>query len=231
LLGGETERVEKRRDALKVKQEHGEDDLSSSSSGDSDFSARARKGTCGWVSSEKRAIPRANFPKRLSPMKSASPLVYLGIGAAIATGALFLMSQSVPPPSPYYSGAYPARKNVVNLFAQFPGGTTILAPGQEFVVYTVPSDRWLTVTACDAFSNTSARMEWGETNGGVFTSKGFADSNHLNGVATSSAYTPIGTEVGWVFAPGSQLVIKNPTTASGNYSLYWYSVTGYLSRE
>ncbi len=30
-------------------------------------------------------------------MKSASPLVYLGIGAAIATGALFLMSQATPP--------------------------------------------------------------------------------------------------------------------------------------
>lgn len=27
-------------------------------------------------------------------MKSASPLVYLGIGAAVATGALFLMSQA-----------------------------------------------------------------------------------------------------------------------------------------
>lgn len=156
-------------------------------------------------------------------MKSASPLVYLGIGAAIATGALFLMSQSVPPTSPNYSGAYPARKNVVNIF-NWNGGT--IPFGQEIVVYTVPSDRWLTVTDCQAYTTGGTVTDWGENNGGLFIARGIA------GAASSSyAYhTPVGSQVGWVFPPGSVLVLKN-TGSTQTINWYWYYVTGYLSRE
>ena len=143
-------------------------------------------------------------------MKSASPLVYLGLGAAIATGALFLMSQSVPPTSPH-SGSYgPPKKNVVNVF-EHPTNAFNVAPGQELVVYTVPSDRWLTVTACDAMvvstlgagcsQSSPSKAKWGESYGGAFTPKGVTETsaNFFSGSGVGqlgSICTPPGGDVG-----------------------------------
>jgi hypothetical protein len=162
-------------------------------------------------------------------MKSASPLVCLGIGAAIATGALFLQSQAVPPTSPNYSGAYPARKNVVNLFVQ----NVAIPSQQEAVIYTVPLDRWLTVTDCQAsFNYSNGIPHWGEINGGSYTTRGIAGAGAQGAYGNGLIYsTPVGSQVGWVFPPGSQLVLRNPVYNQPPIGVYWCSVTGYLSRE
>ncbi len=169
-------------------------------------------------------------------MNRASPLVFLGLGAAIATGALFLMSQAVPP-TPNHSGSYgPPKKNVVNIF-EMPTNPIVLTPGQELVIYTVPSDRWLTVTACDARAGIVQGWglpKWGESYGGTFNPKGFADNGGLSIYGQTGQLpaisSPPGGDVGWVFRPGSQLVIRNPSTFS-NAGVDGYAVIGYLSRE
>jgi hypothetical protein len=148
-------------------------------------------------------------------MKRASPLVFLGLGAAIATGALFLMSQAVPQTSTH-SGSYgPPKKNVVNIFDT----NLTMAGGQDLAIYTVPPDRWLTVTACQLVSGIGTAGIWGENYGGVFTPKG----------NTFTGAEPSGDAVGWVFRPGAQLVFRNTSTIGASISRY--SVIGYLSRE
>lgn len=167
-------------------------------------------------------------------MKSASPLVYLGAGAAITTGALFLMSQAVPPTSGQSSGSWgPPKKNVVNIFEDFtlPGGGTApnLPANGDHVVYTVPSDRWLTVTECAASAN-SISMVWAERYNGTVTNKGkwFTAVGSFSGPLNALPFSP-SSEVGWVFRPGSQVIFRNLST--NNNVLNGYSLIGYLTRE
>ena len=186
-----------------------------------------------------------------------------GAGAVLAAGALFLMSQAGVPSGSWGWG--PPKKGVVNLYETTTG---VLQPGQEVVVYSVPSDRWLTITearfevAADAAMSGSLNgnpssaddystrwFKWGEAQAGNFTPKGaaygapnpqqafFAGMTYAlyNGSAAPSPgqmglpFSPAGSEIGWVFKPGSQVVVKNTSSAPRSY--YGWSVIGYQTRD
>jgi hypothetical protein len=110
------------------------------------------------------------------------------------------------------------------------------------------------MTACEACPRDSGNnkpvtnLVWGESVGGTVTTKGFAWSGastyyyirELHPInqeislsstndMTSHLHTPAGSQVGWVFAPGSQVVLQS----IGGNSTYVdrYSIIGYLSRE
>jgi len=167
----------------------------------------------------------------------------LGAGAALAAGALFLMSQAGGPSS--YGSWGPPRKGVVHLveggfpfvqtpFAQVPAGQ------QEFVIYTVPPDRWLTVTAADIQIRETAQggnvvpVLWGEKFGGNFTPRGWAwGSGWGIGMEGNPALTPPPV-AGWVFRPGSDVVVRRaPTDPSANnaWFIHNFSLSGYTSRD
>lgn len=81
-------------------------------------------------------------------MTRTNPLMISGAGAALAAGALFLMSQAGVPSS---NGYWVPRKAVLNVFEYFPNTAPItVLPGQDYVVSSVPNDRWLTIPACSA---------------------------------------------------------------------------------
>jgi hypothetical protein len=162
-------------------------------------------------------------------MTRSNPFMLIGAGAALATCALMLMSQVGVPSNPGSWG--PPKKGVVNLLENFQSTTLpIVPPGGEYVVYTVPQDRWLTITLCGASaritvgSSTSNTLAWGESLGGNFSPKGYA------------AGINAGSDVGWVFRPGSQVVLKEvggvliPGQSYSN-ELFGFSLTGYSTRD
>jgi hypothetical protein len=160
----------------------------------------------------------------------ANPFLMLGAGAALATCALFLMSQGIPPSGSHYSGTWgPPKKNVVNLFEEFTNSVTI-QPGAEYVVYTVPADRWLTVTQLGAYAGTAgvnSVLRWAESYSGSLDIKGRVYDGGLD--YQTPLYCSPRTEIGWVFRPGSQVVLKS--SSSGPLNLSSFSLIGYLSRE
>ena len=191
-------------------------------------------------------------------MTRSNPFIMFGAGAALAAGALFLMYQAGVPSGSWGWG--PPKKGVVNLYETTTG---VLQPGQEVVVYSVPSDRWLTITearfetaAEDAatgpleFGGNPANYQtrffkWGENQAGAFTAKGVAYgapnpqqsviSSAIQSAAAPSPglmglpFSPAGSEIGWVFRPGSQVVVKNTSSAPRSY--YGWSVIGYQTRD
>jgi hypothetical protein len=174
----------------------------------------------------------------------------LGAGAALACGALFLMSQGGFPGEWTWG---PPKHGVINLFnpnvaATNPGSSSTL------VVYTVPGDRWLTITdaqaAVTAFGGCPGggnyrTVRWAERYNGVITEKGYAASaretfTNACGFGTGQShtgqlglpFTPSGSEVGWVFRPGSEVVLINTGLQADWGSLVpEYSVLGFTSRN
>ena len=178
-----------------------------------------------------------------------------GAGVALTAGALFLMSQAGVPSGSWGWG--PPKKGVVNLYETTTG---VLQPGQEVVVYSVPSDRWLTITearfetAADdswfgglSLSQTTTDsyptrwFKWGEQFAGSFAAKGAAygppnsQQSYAAGYGPSATgpmglpFSPAGSEIGWVFRPGSQVIVKNTSSAPRSY--YGWSVIGYQTRD
>lgn len=186
-------------------------------------------------------------------MTRAHPLLMLGAGAALACGALFLMSQAGGPAS--YGSWGPPKKGVVHLvegYGTAPGGGAPIAQlpvgVQEYVVYTVPPDRWLTVTAAEIyamrFSNNSwtpVQLLWGEKFGGNFTQRGWADGQPLASSNVLTSGTPVASPAlfpppvtGWVFRPGSEVVVRR---APGDpfinqaVSIFQLALSGYTTRD
>jgi len=178
-------------------------------------------------------------------MTRSNPFILFGAGAALAAGALLLMSQAGVPSS---VGSWVPRKAVVNVFEYFPNNAPIVVPpGQEYVVHSVPTDRWLTVTACTASALTVTQpgpsygltptLVWGEKYNGTFIPKGplglfGAERDQL------PPYQP-GTDGGWVFRPGSEVVLKESGGPSGwpvtsipmQNEIRTLSLTGYYTRD
>lgn len=129
------------------------------------------------------------------------------------------MSQVAPPMTSSWG---PPKKGVVNIFNN-PGG--FVPAGGSTVVYQVPSDRWLTVTSASTYLGGGCLcggwpcLRWAEQLGGVVTEKAYAGN---------SPFVAQG-EVGWVFRPGSQVVISNVDVSPCYFERF--SLIGYETRE
>lgn len=140
------------------------------------------------------------------------------LGAVLATGAFLLMSQAGPG-VPYGSWG-PPKTGVVNVYnAQ--GGT--VPPGGSLVVFSVPTDRWLTLTGASAAGNCVPDLQTGSTLTFRFAEL-FAGNITVKGVSLATD-----SPVGWVFRPGSQVVVTN--VGSGTCSVDSYDLIGYQTRD
>ena len=180
-------------------------------------------------------------------MTRSNPFIMFGAGVALAAGALFLMSQSGVPSS---TGSWVPRKAVLNVFEYFHNTASIMVlPGQDYVVSSVPNDRWLTITACSASALTVPHpgsggsygfvpsLIWGEKYNGSFTPKG-----PLGAYGADTSYLPPyqpGEGGGWVFRPGSEVVLREsgglngwpvPSISVAN-EIRSLSLTGYYTRD
>ena len=165
-------------------------------------------------------------------MSTQRPITMLLLGAGVALSAVFLMSQGgTGQPSSAWPWP-PARQNVVHVFErgnQFASGNgygTPLPPipsGGTLAVYTVPPDRWLTIVQAEGGV---PFMVWGEQFGGTLTDKGAMDSGGTTRLIASPGRN---AELGWVFRPGSTVVLKN--TSSSPDSPVYYSFIGYETRN
>jgi hypothetical protein len=146
-------------------------------------------------------------------------------GAGIAFGAVALMSQGgTTGPSTAWPWP-PPRQSIVNLM-----GSTNPASGQSTTVYTVPTDRWLTITEAKAIttSGSSGQFEWQEVHGGVVTKKmGHPFTVPEPAWGTAGVNRSASPEIGWTFRPGSQVVFFNEGGTPG----YFYSLIGYETRN
>jgi hypothetical protein len=135
------------------------------------------------------------------------------IGVAFAAICILAMSQASPPSDTWP----PPKRSILNVDAETP---VTIAPNGFAVVYTVPNDRWLTITEAaasidDHFGNGFSTI-WTEELNGVSTQKGRV------GIDTSGP-------IGWTFRPGSSVVV----TAAQPVTTYLesYSLLGYLSYQ
>jgi len=157
-------------------------------------------------------------------------------GVVLHTGpqSFALGEQITAAVSPSSVGSWgPPKKSIVNVFAE--AGATIPAGG-HFVVYQVPNDRWLTITSTTANSQgclcpwpsggTAPCLRWAELSGGVYREKGFGTAGD-----TQAHHSPsgVGDPVGWVFRPGSQVVIRNIDASP--CAVWEFSLMGYESRD
>jgi hypothetical protein len=178
-------------------------------------------------------------------MTRTNAFLMFGAGAALAAGALFLMSQAAVPSS---TGSSVPRKGVINIFEYLPNTAPItVPPGQDYVVASVPNNRWLSVTACSASALTVPppggiygqvpTLIWGERYNGTFIPKG-----PLGVWGAGASYLPpyqLGEGGQWVFRPGSEVVLREsggpsgwpvPSIAVAN-EIRILSLTGYYTRE
>ncbi len=155
------------------------------------------------------------------------------LGAGVALSAVFLMSQggTVQPSSAWPWP--PARQNVVHVFERGNStGVGVALPsvpsGGVINVYNVPTDRWLTITQAEAGTSF---MVWAEMSGGVLDEKGAVDSGSSTGDSPSRLLHSPGrnAELGWVFRPGSTVVLLN--TAASTQSPGYYAFIGYETRN
>ena len=125
----------------------------------------------------------------------------------------------------------PPKRDILNVFStQVP--PIPVPPGGSVVVFTVPNDRWLTLTGVSATSN-NAFLVWAEEFNGTVTEKGFAVVGGGSGGSGSDlrmSPASSGGAIGWTFRPGSNVVIKSDDLANSAL-LYSYALLGYISRE
>ena len=93
--------------------------------------------------------------------------------------------------------------------------------GSTVPVYSVPADRWLTITGVEAFSG--SEVYWAETFAGTTTIRGLSASSH--GFPIDGA----GGTVGWVFRPGSTVSLVN--VGAANSSMVRFGFVGYETRD
>jgi hypothetical protein len=143
----------------------------------------------------------------------------LAVGFILAVACMVSLAQTSLPHDVWP----PAKSDIVNIYSTT--GTPV-APGGYLSVYTVPSNRWLTVTG--AFEGSGANLGsllWAESYNSVVTPKGDCGT-----AGNSLDRTPAGSggAVGWTFRPGSQVVLMNSTGAQANV---WPTLIGYLSNQ
>ncbi len=97
----------------------------------------------------------------------------------------------------------------------------MLPPGGTFSVYAVPVDRWFVMTAASTFHSIGERFTIEEDLGGTLTAK-----QRLLVTSNTPPAEVGGAPLGYVFAPGSQVVFHNIHTM-GN-SVPTFSLAGYL---
>lgn len=150
----------------------------------------------------------------------------LALGLVLAAVCMVGSSQ-MPPGGDTWP---PAKRNIVNISEALQAPVTIPSNG-SVVVYSVPRDRWLTVTGTDTFPTGSGGGQWAEDQGGTITRKGYHGDPSGFIVADGLKISPrgCGGPVGWTFRPGSNVVIynanPNPMIVAG------WELVGYLARE
>jgi hypothetical protein len=116
-------------------------------------------------------------------------------------------------------------------------GTILLEAGAEHEVFAVPNDRWLVllpnhsqITACTPFAVQTPGGNYGElyeNSGGILNYRSTAGVQ-TGWVPSSGESAPSLSLLGWVFSPGSRVVIKNHGPSPGNLQ---YNFFGYLVDE
>jgi hypothetical protein len=153
-------------------------------------------------------------PIRISPLS-------LVVGALLAFGLFLVMGQAGPSTDVSWG---PLKKGMVNIFQV---QTVPMPAGASHVVYQVPADRWLTVTGTAVNNDGGNDMLWSEVLAGVLQDKGVAGIDATQSLPTTPAGS--GAAVGWVFRPGSQVVIRNAGTSGHQISRV--CLIGYESRD
>jgi hypothetical protein len=98
---------------------------------------------------------------------------------------------------------------------------TLLSPGQELSVLTVPSDRWFVLNNC-YFSGVHSSI--------VVIERGSSgDVVRVNNQNKSLIYQGTAGPMGFVFAPGTELLIKN-TDPGGSHWVEPINLMGYFTR-
>jgi len=142
--------------------------------------------------------------------------------AGLALGVVCLLSMSqVSAPRDSWG---PPKKDIVNVYSGSAAGISI-PPGGSFTVYTVPNDRWLTLTGASGNSSISPTTLWAEEFSNSSTVKGFADGTSLH-LSPGNC----GGAIGWTFRPGANVVLLN-SHPSSTANVSEYALIGYLSRE
>lgn len=133
---------------------------------------------------------------------------------------MLLMGQAGPA-QPQYVSWGPPKAGVVNIFD--PAGLTVPASG-SVLVYQVPQDRWLTVTAMGGSTSCGTMLRVAEEYSGALLEKGFLDGSGIanGGLDGRDA-------VGWVFRPGSRVMIVNAATVPCPY--LHLQIIGYQTRD
>jgi hypothetical protein len=127
---------------------------------------------------------------------------------------------------PRAGGWGPARADVVNLYERYPQPIT-LAGGASAVIYTVPADKWLTITSVQPFLNNPYDCKWAEDLNGVVTVKAQA----LQPVSVQSQPPLECGSAGWTFHPGSSVIIRADFDPQYSINFAGFQLTGYLSRD
>ena len=136
----------------------------------------------------------------------------IAFGALLSLGLFVLLGQASPQST--YASWGPPKQGVLNILdAQ---GTSVPAGGSgTFVMFSVPSDRWVTLTRVSLTGGNNLRI-----------------AELYAGNLTVKAGTSFTTEspVGLVFRPGSQVVAVNldETTPSGPFK---FTMLGYQTRD
>lgn len=144
------------------------------------------------------------------------PSVLIGALGILVIG--MSMSQASPPSTSWG----PPKKSIVNYYEPTaPGGSTLIPPGATVILFSVPTDRWLTITKA---LGVGGNLELAEEIGGVLDRKGPTQLAGVGEMPDSG-----GGPLGLVFRPGSNVVIHNPST--GNGYVYQRAFIGYLSRD
>lgn len=158
--------------------------------------------------------------------------ISLVLGALLTLGLFLVMGQAGPSSFGTWG---PPKKGVVNIF-RAPGSS--IPSGGVFVAYQVPNDRWLTITGVQAGTagcpcsvgpqGSAPCLVWAEQLSGVVVEKGHvANVGSSGGLNTNPGLA--GSALGWVFRPGSQVVIRNNDVAP--CSVYDFSLIGYETRD
>lgn len=146
----------------------------------------------------------------------------IATGALLSLGLLVLLGQASPQST--YASWGPPKQGVINVF-NVPGAD--VPPGGLVVLFQVPPDRWLTITGawvnggCVSPGSGEPSLRFAEQLGGVTVEKGWA-GYPAAGFSTDSP-------VGWVFRPGSQVVVTNASPNGCSFSRY--GLTGYQTRD
>lgn len=154
--------------------------------------------------------------------------ISLALGALVAVGLFIVMGQASPAS---YASWGPPKKGIVNIFEP---QQSIIPGNGTLTIYQVPTDRWLTVTSVSLNASNLDRLRWSEVLGGTVQDKGFAaqaDPFTGGAEARTALFTPeaAGGTIGWVFRPGSQVVLRN-TDNSPAY-VYRHALLGYETRD